>query len=465
MKVLLLMTMFIIISPLTRLMSYEQNINTINYVNFHKERWKNENDLSFKYSISVTNDILFVKVDVKDDKVILKKDSSINSDHVEIWLFDPACNNLKNSNIIYLTELISKRNQYGDTIKKPASDKEKKIYESDRKMDEYFISAAENQIKRNKALDLSIQLVFNDKTVLSFPTNGAAKNIRCNYQITKTGYIFLARIPLSYMFPVKTPVISRFGYLISVSDIDKTNAAKQEKMISSIENPIYRKLDTYNTYDMSYSFPIKIDNFNMMLHVIDSNGVFMPEHNMVHYYEKERIPWSGNYGIDRWILPGTFQKPAYFMLDAAFGKIYLYDNNILIEKNNNVVRIDLSAGIPVSKNAGFELLDLSEKNGIKYLFFKIQNYSRWPGGATMCGADEARENYIVLISIDKNDQVAMLDSCLIGSCFNSIVFEMVVTNNKYIFLLKNYSKNNSSEVTYDAANPEQAFAKVLKPIK
>lgn len=430
-------------------------------VKFGGKTWSGANDVSFKYKIKEKQGIVYILVDVKDDKVILKNSETILSDHVEIWLADSS---MVRDQLTQIDKLRNGEkgehnfgiNNFNRRLKEKNESSKEQIKEA--LADLYAIE------KEYRDRRYYIQVIFNKSSVFSSPKNTNIQNIYYGYKTTSNGYEFLASIPLSGLCDLKDNTISSLYFLIDVVDIDDATTEKQKTLLSTSSKRILFRPETFNTlqFKQSYSLPISvIDEIKMKL---EPDGYFRLDNSRYVYVTQRKYHYEGSYGADRHAFPSSYEPLE--IKDISKQKefqVFSFDSKLAFKEKDKYTIFDLKSNtdysdvyVGASGEFIYKILFQDRKNNHYYLLLDVQGASRWPPGAYGCGFGV--EKNIVWMELDEKLAVKSIQSVLYESC------NTLIENNKYLLTdnsieleISDSLRHTKKTTTYNNRTPEMGL--------
>ena len=435
-------------------------VDTADYVNWQKENWRNKEDLSFIYEMTVRDGVLHLTVEVLDDTVVLKEGDSIVSDHIELCLFDPQYANVIKNDMAELRQFIDERKSLSFSNEISEYVEKEKVVESNNDM----IRECEEQIQEYKKLGVAVQYIFNKNCVSSYPSGWSVEGIDCTYSQTDTGYTCTIRVPLQFRFDVCHQTLEKLGYLVSVVDIDDEDATEQQKMISSKIGAKYGKPSTFNVMELDNPLVLDIPEQAIQIAKLEPDGIFRAVNSKYEYFTKRMVPLAGFFGVDRHLIPGAFTKAEFCQIADEPLVISYYNEIIRFEENDNVQYLSLGKYSSAARVFEVHSLDVQHKDDTYYVLLRANGPSRWPGGSTHCGAGE--ECDLILIELDSELQCSTISSELICSCWKNIYAESVEEDEKKIIVTFEDSSSVDQEwvIEYSKMNPEKGLTKTTLKI-
>lgn len=374
-----------------------------------------------------------------------KKDDSIVSDHVEIWLADPA---LSRTQIRSLNNLRDFRSRLQEKLQRKGEP------------DDYYvvvrknIKDVQNLIHQYEDQSYYTQLVFNNQRLLTIPSEVNKEGIKFEYRNNKDGYIFYAEIPLNGVIDYKSNQINNISFMIDVIDVDDENASSQKSLISTSNKRVFRHPDTFNMLKLPEKFQFSINPIDEVKMKLAPEGFYHFSNNQYIYYREQDFIYIGWYGPERDILPGYYSP---FELNdcskESSYRLYLYGGTAIIEKDGTFHLLNL---YEYSKAEGGYILEpmfQNQRNGFCYLLFNVIGCTRWPPGSCMGGA--AYEGNLVWLKLDSSFTIEASKSIVYMSYWNNSMGEPQV---KGQCVQVDYTEDEVNKTAiYDNKKPERGI--------
>jgi len=433
-------------------------INSYDYVTFKKNKWTGKRDLSFSYSINIINNSISLKVNVIDQEVIFKESNTIVSDHIELWLFDPAIMNNIEEYKKQIKEVLPSRIGMFPHPATASSEKEKIKFQHDWDTNEKMIKLCSNSLNKINDFKYFNQYIFNKKEILISPEFKLNDKIQYSYKLTDDGYLFECTIPIYNSMTINSANLNKIGYLISISDIDHSFAKKQEKMMSSSDSAKYNHPETYNILECAINLELP-DTLRLIDEI--NNGILFLAQKGYEFYSNKDTAMAGNYRSDGIRMPWGFEKTEIkrFYYDKhnslGFNGFYLFCD---IDKMRKIY--NLRKYISSSKTISYDLFDFQKKSNAYYLLFSVYGYTNWPQSMGYCGAGYEEE--LVYVKLDRELNLLKVQTEVIHSCGLQVqLYNFDSTESKIELNCFEYRKPSKFTISYNKANPETGL-KVIK---
>ena len=422
-------------------------------VRFGRERWRGPADLSFRYRLKVDADRLLLAVEVVDEKVLLRDAPTIVSDHVEVWLADPAIHRAY------------------EARKRLNEDNRKDLFgeESGEELDE------ENEFGRLIVASLAgvkaalrndrwqTQILFHADRAAGEPRPVSAPAFR--YEKRDGGYALRAAVPLRGSMSHEKEQLGELAFLVDVVDVDDEAASGQESLVSSSRSRRFADVATFDRLRIQPPVPLPFEGEIAELARFAPTGYARLRDGGWAWLVPSEKPLSGRYGVERISITGPFEEVFSTVLSEAEGlRIAALGGRVLLRRDGRLRTIDLPSG--AAGDLSVRLLDRHERGGALYLLFDVSGASRWPGGSTWCGAGLERD--LVWLKLAPDLSTLAEDSVLYASCMQSVSTsglydedELALSNGRLVLKVEKGAggEMRSTTLVYDGNAPERGLVR------
>lgn len=426
-------------------------------VTFQKKNWQGSTDLSFRYKLLVQEGIVYILVQVEDNKVFLQDGKTIFSDHIEFWLADPLLTKEFQSNQLEIKDGLA---EFQDRLKSPEEDKPTK--EAIRA----FLPEMTKTLKSYSQEKYYQQLVFNRNFVSLNPKNlELNKGLFYEYKVIPKGYQFAASIPLYKACSFKTKEIKELAYLIDVIDIDLANTNKQKSLMSSSDKRVYDQPDTFSSLKLSTPYFLPLPMLERAKAEVCPTGYYNLQGGEYKYFSQDYLQYSGYYGADVYSFVGFYLEMQLNKKDNIENtNLYAYENVLLLVQGDKYQIVDLHEKIDGIGEITQKFIQTSVKNKKIFILARYDGCTKWPPSNSNCGG--GTESNLVWIKLGSDLKVEEIRSELVDSCRNAIVFvDESDDNGKVMMTFESFRTELETCITYDKNNIEEGFSVSTSPIK
>ena len=422
-------------------------------VRFGRERWRGPADLSFRYRLKVDADRLLLAVEVVDEKVLLRDAPTIVSDHVEVWLADPAIQRayearkrLNESNRESLFgeesgEELDEENEFGQLIVASIAD----------------VKAA----LRNDRWQT--QILFHADRAAGEPKPVSAPTFR--YETRDGGYALRAAIPFRGSMSHMKEELGELAFLVDVVDVDDEAARGQESLVSSSRSRRFADVATFDRLRIQPPVSLPLEGEIAELARFAPTGYARLRDGAWAWLIPSEMPLSGRYGIERISITGPFEEVLSTVLSEKEGlRITALGGRVLLRRDGRLRTIDLPSD--AAGDWSVRLLDRRDRDGLLYLLFDVRGASRWPGGSTWCGA--GLERNLVWLKLAPDLSTLAEDSVLYGSCMQWVASsglsdedELALSDGRLVLKVEKGAGDEmrSTTLVYDGNAPERGLVR------
>lgn len=347
-----------------------------------RSNWKGPSDLSFRYKIAARGGLIYLWVQVTDDKHVLGGASQPVGDHVELWLADAAL----------AGRMDERQKSVGDTVT------EFEVRLSDKECAEHV----EGFLLEQKSLLASLQkerrcthLWFEEgaKNAGGARPPGAAAPADYAYALNEGGYDFYMRLPLAGAFDVDTFPLQRFSFLVEVVDADEAGMPKPKSVASSVPGRRSDEPATFRTTDVNPPWEPGLPQCLETL-LARQTGERMDPAGFWRASSGSYLPvmwtdnaWAGCSGADRMVYPGGPQNfPDGVPAPGGGPSVLIFGGSLVLRQGNACTAWDFGDLIHSSGEREWKVLLFAAAGKSSYLALNVSGPSRWPGGGTDCGS-------------------------------------------------------------------------------
>lgn len=420
------------------------------HVKHGRERWGGPKDLSFRYRVAVRDGDLWLWVVVTDDKPGLRGEGRdwLASDHVELWLADPA-----------LVEDYEKQRKGVAEIVREFEERQKDGYCSEPEAS--FLGRQRAILAKLKSDRFFTQLVIGESVWRvpgddsAFP-RGLAAQLR-----TEHSYEVFARVPLYGACDFKRQNVTWLGLLVDVVDVDEARATGQKTLMSSNPDRLFAEPSRFQVLPLDPPYHLPLGPCDELRGQVSENGFWKQKGNVYERVTWAEQPWSGCLGTDRDIyaagpwqpaMAGNPVPPDYSMTITPLG------SKLLLAQPGNCALLDLKDRIHAEGGISITPVLKAVEGDSTYLVLEASGDSRWPGGSTGCGA--GTESDLIWIKLDSALNVQALDSVHFESCWAQIEVQSHLMGTRRMEVRFAQHMEGADEITrviLDLTKPQEGF--------
>jgi len=376
---------------------------TAAHVRLQRTPWRGPDDLSLRYRLTVHEGVFYLQARVRDDRPCFGEGAALVSDHLEVWLADPAV----------VKEIDALRAAVDDMDADMESGGEENSFA--RKVSA-SLSATRRALRRPLGLT-QLRLHPGACAADPEPVAGAVRHL---FRPEAGGYSVWLRVELAGAISRGGLELGGLLYLVDALDVDDPAATVQEKLVSSSTSR--RWADAATFWEMAFGTPVRLpmtDETARMARLVP--GYLCLAGGSLQWVTRGEDPQSGSYGIERMLLPAPYVRPTVTRLaDEPDWRLWLYETRLLAGPGEGVVT-DLDERIGAAGGWTYGLMDRAAGDGRVYVLLWVIGCSRWPGGSTMCGA--GTEGDLIWLCLSPDGKTLNVQSVRYESCFESVETE------------------------------------------
>jgi len=428
-------------------------ISAAGHATYGRSRWTGPDDLSFRYRVAVHGGDLYLHVEVTDDLLVSVGGAPLASDHVELWLADPA-----------LAATAAERLERAE-----AAVREFEGRLGDGSCDDWeaeYLGGRRKVLSELKRLSALRQIIFegtNDSEAWAFWGDLAPFS---DVNWSEGGYALFARIPLYLSFPLQETRISEIAYLVDVVDVDTPGSEKQETLLSCSKERRYGDAATFLRMRLSPSWePGTIPCWEE--EALASGRGFWRAGDRYEAVLWKDDAWSGCYGADRALHPGTFEAlPGPIAPGGGSGLRFVpLDDSLLVTDGRRCTALPFDGLVHAAGGREWRPLYVLMEGKTTYAVLSVIGMSRWPPGSTMCGA--GMEADLIWFAMDDAFRITSKAGHHYESCWTHRTTPGVTIGTKVLVMeTETYADEReiTQVVTFDARNPSEGL-RVLEKAK
>lgn len=374
-------------------------------VKFGQAHWGGPSDLSLRYRMTVHDGSIWLWVSIIDDKPGSAGQTPLASDHVELWVADPAL----------IDDFAQQTTGVHQTIEEFQERMENKD-DSCHMMEAGFLSRQRNLAAKLRKDHYFTQLMFYQEQD-NYDPEFYPQNL---YTYSPDGTEFFARIALAGLCDFKHEEVDRLAYLVDVVDVDDPYASEQKTLMSSEVNRVYDDPASFQIKDIDPPYHLPLDECEKISEDLAPNGFWKASAGGFTYVTWTQEDWSGCYGSDRYSYPGDWNPlptPIPVPPDQTM-KVLPFGQKLIVRYKGQCNVADLEEKVHAAGGIDwipiFRAID-GEEN---YLILEVTGSSRWPGGSTYCGA--GTESDLVWLQFDNTLRLTASEVVLYESCFQNM---------------------------------------------
>ncbi len=373
---------------------------TAAHVRLQRTPWRGPDDLSLRYRLTVHEGVFYLQARVRDDRPCFGEGAALVSDHLEVWLADPAVVKEINALRAEVDDMDADMESGGDE-----DSFSRKVTAS--------LSATRRALRRPLGLT-QLRLHPGACAADPEPVAGAVRHL---FRPETGGYSVWLRVELAGAISRGGPELGGLLYLVDALDVDDPAATVQEKLVSSSTSRRWADAATFGEMAFGTSVRLPMTDETVRLARLVP-GYLRLAGGSLQWVTRGEDPQSGNYGIERMLLPAPYVPPAVTRLvDEPDWRLWLYEIRLLAGPGEGVVT-DLVGHIGAAGGWRYRLLDRSARGDRIYLLLGVAGFSRWPTGSTMCGA--GTEGDLIWLCLSPEGRALEVKSVRYESCFENI---------------------------------------------
>ncbi|HOT02521.1 MAG TPA: hypothetical protein PLY66_16070 [Acidobacteriota bacterium] len=378
---------------------------TAAHVRLQRTPWRGPDDLSLRYRLTVHEGVFYLQARVRDDRPCLGEGAALVSDHLEVWLADPAVVQEIDTLRTEVDSLIQDMTPSGETPPGEESVFVRSLIRS--------LNATRHALRRPLGLT-QLRLHPGACAADPEPVAGAVRHL---FRHEAGGYSVWLRVELAGAISRGGATLSGLLYLVDALDVDDPAATVQEKLVSSSTSR--RWADPATFPEMAFGTPVRLpitDDAARLAKLVP--GYLRLAGGALQWVARGEDPQSGSYGVERMLLPAPYAPPAVTRLvDEPDWRLWLFEQQLLSGPGEGEVT-DLDERIGAAGGWTYGLLDRAAGDGCVYVLLFVIGCSRYPGGSTMCGA--GTEGDLIWLCLSPDGKARNVQSVRYESCFESI---------------------------------------------
>ncbi len=382
--------------------------STAAHVRLQRTPWRGPDDLSLRYRLTVHEGVFYLQARVRDDRPCFGEGTALVSDHLEVWLADPAV----------VKEINALRAEVESLIQDVTPSAETSTGEESVFVRSLVRSLNTTQRTLRRPLGLTQLRLHPDACAADpEPVAGAVRHL---FRPEAGGYSVWLRVELAGAISRGGATLSGLLYLVDALDVDDPAATVQEKLVSSSTSR--RWADPATFWEMAFSTPVRLpmtDEAARMARLVP--GFLRLAGGSLQWVTRGEDPQSGSYGVERMLLPAPYVPPAVTRLvDEPDWRLWMYETRFLAGPGEGVLT-NLGERIGAAGGWTYRLLDRAVRADRIYLLLDVTGCSRWPPGSTMCGA--GTEGDLIWLCLSPEGRALEVKSVRYDSCFELIEAE------------------------------------------
>lgn len=379
------------------------------HVRLQRTPWRGADDLSLRYRLTVHEGVFYLQAQVRDDRPCFGEGTALVSDHLEVWLADPAV----------VKEIDALRAEVNGMLEdwRPAEEKSSPENENDFLKD---INDSLNATRRALRRPLGLTQLRIHPGAWAADPEPVAGAVRHLFRSEAGGYSVWLRVELAGAISRGGTALSGLLYLVDALDVDDPAATVQEKLVSSSTSRRWADPGTFGK--MGFDTPVRLPMTDEAVRLNRlAPGFLRLAGGSLQWVTRGEDPQSGSYGVERMLLPAPYVPPSVTRLvDEPDWHLWMYETHLLAGADEGVVT-DLIGRIGAAGGWRYRLLDRSVREDRIYLVLGVAGYSRWPPGPTMCGA--GTEGDLIWLCLSPDGRALEVKSVRYESCFELIEAE------------------------------------------
>jgi len=293
---------------------------TAAHVRLQRTPWRGPDDLSLRYRLTAHEGVFYLQARVRDDRPCFGEGAALVSDHLEVWLADPAV----------VKEIDALRGAVDDLNADMETGGEADSFS--RKVSA-SLSATRRALRRPLGLT-QLRLHPGACAADPEPVPGAVRHL---FRPEAGGYSVWLRVELAGAISRGGLELGGLLYLVDALDVDDPAATVQEKLVSSSTSR--RWADAATFWEMAFGTPVRLpmtDETARMARLVP--GYLCLTGGSLQWVTRGEDPQSGSYGIERMLLPAPYVPPVVTRLvDEPDWHLWLYETRLLAGPGEGVV--------------------------------------------------------------------------------------------------------------------------------
>ncbi|HQK89505.1 MAG TPA: hypothetical protein PLU25_17925, partial [Acidobacteriota bacterium] len=217
---------------------------TAAHVRLQRTPWRGPDDLSLRYRLTVHEGVFYLQARVRDDRPCLGEGAALVSDHLEVWLADPAVVQEIDTLRTEVDSLIQDMTPSGETPPGEESVFVRSLIRS--------LNATRHALRRPLGLT-QLRLHPGACAADPEPVAGAVRHL---FRHEAGGYSVWLRVELAGAISRGGATLSGLLYLVDALDVDDPAATVQEKLVSSSTSR--RWADPATFPEMAFGTPVRL---------------------------------------------------------------------------------------------------------------------------------------------------------------------------------------------------------------